>query len=77
MRQLQLAAERFTAKHPEKPVALDLHFHPFQLGGGPTQLTETPVPRAEHYAKKFGAERTAMMNQMFAQKYRDVGLDGL
>lgn len=76
MRQLQVAAEKCSAKHPERPVQLDLRFHPYQLGGG-GRFTETPISRAEYSEGKYGVERTHGFNRMFDQKYKEVGLDGL
>lgn len=76
MRQLQVAAEQYNAKHPDRPLALDLRFHPFQLGG-PGKFTETPISRAEYMEKNYGADRTKQFAANFDKQYRELGLAGL
>lgn len=74
VRQLQVAAEKYKATHPSAP-ELDLHFHPFQLGGG-GKFTETPVNRREYMSSNYGAERSAAFAQNFDRQYKSLGLDG-
>lgn len=74
VRQLQVAAENYAKAHPSAP-ALDLHFHPFQLGGG-GKFTETPVNRREYMASNYGAERSEAFAQNFDRQYKALGLGG-
>lgn len=74
VRQLQVAWDAYSKTHPSAP-ALDLHFHPFQLGGG-GKFTETPVSRREYMASNYGAERSAAFARNFDTQYKALGLGG-
>lgn len=74
VRQLQVAAENYKKTHPSAP-ELDVHFHPFQLGGG-GKFTEKPVNRREYMANNYGAERSQAFAQNFDRQYKALGLGG-
>lgn len=74
VRQLQVAHERYSEQHPGTP-PLELHFHPFQLGGW-GKFTEKPVVRSEYMASNYGPERSQAFTERFDKQYKDLGLKG-
>ncbi|WOO78698.1 uncharacterized protein LOC62_02G002237 [Vanrija pseudolonga] len=72
VKQLQAATKTYNTSHPTAPVALDIKFHAYPLS---PDLTDAPRDRAEHMAKKFGAERVKAMEPFWKERFGPYGIE--
>lgn len=72
VKQLQAATKTYNASHPTAPVNLDIKFHAYPLS---PDLTDAPRDRAEHMAKKFGAERVKAMEPFWKERFGPYGIE--
>ncbi|KAK8849432.1 hypothetical protein IAR55_004764 [Kwoniella newhampshirensis] len=71
-KQLTAAIDQYKSTHPSAP-EFNIRFLPYQLD--PT-MSETPIPRTQYLAKKFGAERVEPINKAMEAKFEAIGLKG-
>lgn len=69
-KQLLLAIDQYNADHTSSPLDVDIRLLPYQLNPG---MSETPITRAEMYAKKFGAQRAESLKEGMIARFAALG----